>query len=542
MRNCEPEMPAQPAPIALESTADAAEPTTSEAEQDATCTPATAPSQPAATPSEGDAPSVDDYEISESAAPDAHATPMWRRLAPKLAFAIVVNGLGSLLVTAAWWVASPYIPFVKPTPNSVTITASASIGSTTDRPPAAALSFVVLPFINLTGDRRQDHVADGVTDSLTSDLSRALPGSFVVPRATAFTYRGRSVDVRQIGRELNVRYSLGGSILFEGEHVRVNTQLVDTAEGNQLWAERFDTDRRSILQVQDEIVGRVSRSVGLQVVDIEAKRRARERPGSSEAIDLIMRGKAVLNRPSSPPTMAEVRALFEQALNVQPTNVDGLAGIAATLVFEFVNGYYETGGDRRLRRAELLLDRALAIEPRHIWALKAKAALRRAQGRFDDAIAAAEAVIMENPGEPWAYKELGLSTMYLGRSQDALGWFAKAARIGPRDPGRWTWLDGRGHTLILLGQDDEAIQSLIGALDANPRSLGSYAFLAAAYALVGRPDEARMALANFDREHPGTRVSTFRSRSPVPLALTSPSYQWQLERLKEGLRRAGMPE
>jgi tetratricopeptide (TPR) repeat protein len=255
-----------------------------------------------------------------------------------------------------------------------------------------------------------------------------------------------------------------------------------------------------------------------------------------------MRGKAVLNRPSSPATMIEARDLFEQALRVQPTNVDGLAGVAATLVFEFLNGYYDTGGDRRLRRAGLLLDRALAIEPRHLWALKAKAALRRAQGRFDDAIAAAEAIIMENPGEPWAYKELGLSAMYLGRSQDALDWFAKAARIGPRDPGRWTWLDGRGHALILLGHDEEAIRSLIGALDANPKSLGSYAFLAAAFALVGRPDDARIALASFERQQPATRVSTFRARSPVPLALTSPSYQWQLERLKEGLRKAGMPE
>src|SRR4051794_31874225 len=100
--------------------------------------------------------------------------------------------------------------------------------------------------------------------------------------------------------------------------------------------------------------------------------------------------------------------------------------------------------------------------------LKAKAALRRAQGRFDDAIAAAEAVITENPGEPWAYKEIGLSNMYLGVPVMALDWFTKADRIGPRDPGRWTWLDGRGHALILLGRDEESIRSLMGALDANP--------------------------------------------------------------------------
>jgi adenylate cyclase len=339
-----------------------------------------------------------------------------------------------------------------------------------------------------------------------------------------------------------VRYLLEGSVLLEAERVRVNARLVETEQGNQLWAERFDAEHRSLLQVQDEIVGRVSRAIGLQVVDLEARRSLRERPTSAELTDLVMRGKAVLNRPASPATMTEARALFEQALQAQPTSVDALAGIASTQVFAFLNGYCETGGDERLRSAELLLDRATAIEPRHLMALKAKSALRRAQGKFDDAIATAEAVIAENPGEPWAYKEIGLSTLYLGRSEQALDWFAKADRIGPHDPGRWTWLDGRGHALILLGRDEEAIHSLIAALDANPRNRSSHAFLAAAYALIGRFDEARAALAAYEQRRPGTRVSTFRRLSPVPLALASPSYLQQHERLKAGLRSAGMPE
>jgi tetratricopeptide (TPR) repeat protein len=175
-------------------------------------------------------------------------------------------------------------------------------------------------------------------------------------------------------------------------------------------------------------------------------------------------------------------------------------------------------------------------------ALKANAALRRAQGRFDDAIVAAEAVIMENPGEPWAYKEIGLSTLYLGKPEQALEWFAKADRIGPRDPGRWTWLDGRGHALILLGRDEEAVRALIRALDANPKNHFSHAFLAAAYALLGRSEEARAALAAYLERRPGTRVSTFRTRSPVPLALTSPTYRQLRARLNEGLRKSGMPE
>jgi cytochrome c-type biogenesis protein CcmH/NrfG len=371
---------------------------------------------------------------------------------------------------------------------------------------------------------------------------RALPHIFVVSRETAFTYKGRAADARQIGRELEVRYLLEGSVVPEGERVRVNARLVATSDGSQLWAERFDAERTSILQVQDEIVGRVSRAIGLKVVDHEARRSLRERPSSAEVVDLIMRGKALLNLPSSSATMTQARELFEQALEVQPTSVDGLTGVAATLEFEFLNGYYDTGNDERLQRAELLLDRAVMIDPRHVMALKTKAALRRTQGKFDDAIAAAQAIIMDNPGEPWAYKEIGLSTLYLGRPEQALDWFAKADRIGPRDPGRWTWLDGRGHALILLGHDEEAIHALVAALDANPRNLSSHAFLAAAYALLDHADEARAELAAYLQGRPGARISTFRRLAPVPLVLASAQYRQQYERLKQGLRQAGMPE
>jgi tetratricopeptide (TPR) repeat protein len=278
------------------------------------------------------------------------------------------------------------------------------------------------------------------------------------------------------------------------------------------------------------------------MIDTEARRSEREKPKSPEAVDLIMRGKAIANRPTSRATMIQARDLFEQALNVEPDNPEALAGIATTYVFEALNGYHETGNEQRLHQADSLLTRALAIDPHQLMALKARAALLRAQGHFEDAIAAAEAVITENPGEPWAYKEIGLSTMYLGRAEPALGWFAKAEQFGPRDPGRWTWLDSRGHALILLGRDEEAIRYLRIALDANPNAVGTHAFLAAAYALIGRPDEARAALAQYDRSRPGQTVMNFRRVSPVPLRLTSPQYQQQYERLKDGLRKAGMPE
>jgi TolB-like protein/cytochrome c-type biogenesis protein CcmH/NrfG len=463
------------------------------------------------------------------------------RPARRNTFAAAGMALTVLTVAAAWWVlSSPWPVSLLHRKDAVALSSQGAPSADGLKTPVASIA--VLPFVNLSGDPKRDYLADGITDSLISDLAHALPGISIVSRDTAFTYKGRGADAREIGRELEVRYLLEGSVVLEQERVRVHTRLVETKEASQLWAERFDAELKSILQVQDEIVARVSRAIGLQVVDIEARRSWRERPNSPELIDLVLRGRAVLNLPSSPGTMIEARGLFEQALQVEPASVDGLAGVATTLVFEFLNSYYETGGDERLGRAQRLLNRALAIDPRHLMALKANAALRRAQGRFDDAIVTAEAVITENPGEPWAYKEIGLSTLYLGKPEQALEWFAKADRIGPRDPGRWTWLDGRAHALILLGRDEEAVRALISALHANPKNHFSHAFLAAAYALLGRPEEAHAALVAYLERRPGTRVSTFRTRSPVPLALTSPTYRQLRARLDEGLRKSGMPE
>jgi len=135
-----------------------------------------------------------------------------------------------------------------------------------------------------------------------------------------------------------------------------------------------------------------------------------------------------------------------------------------------------------------------------------------------------------------------LSSLYLGKPEQALDWFAKADRIGPRDPGRWTWLDGRGHAFVLLGRDEEAIRTLTSALDANPKNISPHSFLAAAYALLGRTEEARAALAAYLHRRPGTRVSTFRTQAPVPLALTNATYRQLFARVQDGLRKAGMPE
>jgi tetratricopeptide (TPR) repeat protein len=180
-----------------------------------------------------------------------------------------------------------------------------------------------------------------------------------------------------------------------------------------------------VLEVQNDIVGRLSRAIGLKMTEAEARRSERER-ASPEAHDLVLRGKALINRPTSKVTMGQARQLFVQALEIEGDDPEALAGIATTHIFEVLNGYHDTGNENRLDLADVLLKRVLGIDPHALIALKAKAALLRAQGLFDEAITAAETVIAENPGEPWAYKEIGLSSMYLGRIEQPLDWFGSS--------------------------------------------------------------------------------------------------------------------
>jgi TolB-like protein/Flp pilus assembly protein TadD len=454
--------------------------------------------------------------------------------------ALAAGAAATLVVAVSgglWWRADP---------GSLSVTeVLASLSWTSQAPRSVAtarLSIVVLPFANLTGDPQQDYFVDGITESLTTDLSRVLPGSFVVARGTAFTYKGKHVDPGEVGRDLKVRYVLLGSVMTDGDRVRANAQLIDGKAETELWAERFDTERKDVLDIQDRIVGRLSRAVGLRLVDIEATRSEQERPHNITAIDYVMRGQAVVNRPASRDTMIEGRSLFQKALEYDRDNADALAGVATTYVFEVLNSYYSAGRADRLRHAGALLQRALDLEPRHIVALKARAALLRAQGQFDDAIAASKVVIAQNPGEPWAYKEVGLSELYLGRFQEAMDWFENADGIGPRDPSRWIWLGAMGRVQFFLGNDVEAIRLLRLSAEANPKDVRAYVLLAAIYALSDRRDEAAEALANALRLKPDMTIDRFFDDWSVPLVATSAAYRNQHERFREGLRRAGMPD
>jgi adenylate cyclase len=246
-------------------------------------------------------------------------------VAPKMrsSLAPLVAGIAALLFVlagGAWWLLGAN----RQTP--VATKSQAPVASSVTTPPADArhLSIVVLPFANLSNDPTQDYFADGVTESLTTDLSR-LRGSFVIARNTAFTFKGKNVDAREIGKELGVRYVLEGSVQRDAGRVRVNVQLIDAETGTHVWADRFDKPAADLFEMQDEIVARLANQLGAELIAAEA-RRAQQAP-NPDSMDLYFQGLASLNRGINPANMAQARGSFERALALDPNNLDALLGI-----------------------------------------------------------------------------------------------------------------------------------------------------------------------------------------------------------------------
>ena len=401
------------------------------------------------------------------------------------------------------------------------------------------LSVVILPFLNLSGELSVDYLVDGIVDSLITDLSTWLPGSFVISRSTAFTYKGRSAPLRQVGAELNVRYVLEGSVLLDPDRVRVNVQLIDAETDKHLWAERFDKARSELLQVQDEIVARLSRSVGIQMVYSEARRIPSKHDW--DALDLTMQARALMSDIKRQGHAAAAIELFRQALVLNPDCVDAMVGIALARIYQVINLYRLDGRDTLLDEAEALISRSSELAPNQHSMLKARALLLRARGKFAEAILATEAMIARNPAEPTAYKEMGLNKLYLGATQEAVDWFRRADAVAPRDPERWTWLQGLGRALMQLGDAEGAVDALRQTLESNPDYLRGKAMLAAAEALAGDLAAARRHLAEYAAVEPLMTVQRFaEQRSSVPPEAVSPTYRKENERILDGLRRAGM--
>src|SRR5581483_12439992 len=222
---------------------------------------------------------------------------------------------------------------------------------------APRLSIVVLPFANFGNDPEQEYFVDGVTESLTTDLSR-ISGAFVIARNTAFTFKGKAVDVKKLGRELNVRYLLEGSVQRGGNRLRINVQLIDAETGNHLWAERFDKPVADLFDMQDEIVARLANVLDAQLVAAEARRA--ERSANPDCMDLVFQGRAWLNKGLTAESLVQARRFFEQAASIDPGNVEAMAGLG--MVDASVAAVLTTDDfSARCRAAEATLTKALSI-------------------------------------------------------------------------------------------------------------------------------------------------------------------------------------
>ena len=361
------------------------------------------------------------------------------------------------------------------------------LGGRTVKPAQAAhLSIVVLPFANLSGDPSQDYFADGVTENLTTALSR-LAGSFVIARNTAFTYKGRSVDAKEIGKELDVRYVLEGSVQGEQSRVRVNAQLVDAVNGNHLWAERFDKPVADLLDMQDEIVGRISNQLGVELIAAEA-RRAQSAP-SPDSMDLYFQGLAWYNKSPVLDTMTQARKFFERALQLDPNNVNAPLGTGQ--VDAWIGATLTDNRAERLASAEAILSGVLSSAPNsalaHFWmAVVLGQTGRPAQGLIED-----ERALALDPNLALARNHLGVIKLFLGRYWEVEADVREAMRLSPRDNRTFLFLAVIGAAKLSLGNDEAAVGWFRRSIDANPNYALARMELASALAHLGRLDEAR---------------------------------------------------
>jgi adenylate cyclase len=399
---------------------------------------------------------------------------------------------------------------------------------------AAHLSIVVLPFTNLSNDSNQDYLGDVLTDELTTSLSR-LPGSFVVSRTTAFSYRGKSMDVKQIGRELGVRYALEGSAQKSGTRVRVDAQLIDAGTGALLWADQFDANQADLLQMQDEIVTRLARTLQIELAAAEASRVARAHPENPDAEELALQCEAAYLRFGLVrKEMLPAYGLCERALVIDSRNVRALV-ILALRSLVLVNNMRSADPQADIRRGDELISRALTVDPNNYLAHYARSYLLAPQ-RPEEAIAEAEQSLALNPSFLPAYTSLWIANWTMGRLQKAEEYADAALRLGPHDTLAYVYVAEKGVGLFALSRYDEATSFFKRAIAANPEYAVAYMMLTASLALSHHDAEAVETLRRYlalPLDAPKT-IAQIKARQPF--------LRDYYDRLYEGLRKAGMQE
>jgi adenylate cyclase len=453
--------------------------------------------------------------------------PRRRRSIPWTVSAAALAAL--VLAVVAWW---GWLG----TRSSSTAPATAAAATTSiAQPTAPRLSIIVLPFSNLSNDPEQQYLADGISEDLTTDLSR-IAHMFVISRNTAFTYKDKPINTRQIGQELGVRYVLEGSVQRFSNRLRINAQLIAAETDAHLWAERFDRDMGDLFALQTDITRQIAIALNSELVSAEAARPT-EHP---DVLDYILRARAASNKVATPENFAQAIDLFEQALTLDPQSTEAQSLLALTLTSRVLAGMTHTRA-ADIARAEDLIGQALAASPGSTNAHMAKAQVLRAKGRCDEAIPELETVIASNRNSPNAHFALGACKLRTGSIDETIPLEEQAIRLGPRDPSVYNRYLVIGEVHLLQSRTDEAIVWLERARIGNPGSPWPHAYLASAYALKGEAERAEAELAEARRLLGGKDYSS--------IAAMRTRYR-QVEKIRAlyeatflaGLRKAGMPE
>jgi TolB-like protein/class 3 adenylate cyclase/Tfp pilus assembly protein PilF len=404
----------------------------------------------------------------------------------------------------------------------------------TEKPTPPRLSLVVSPFSNIGGEPEQEYFVGGVTESLTTDLSR-ISGAFVIGRSTAFTYKGKAVDLKHIGRDLNVRYVLEGSVQRGGNRMRVNVQLIEAETGAHLWAERFDKPLADLFDMQDEIVSRLANRRGQELARAEARRV--ESSANRNSMDHYFLGLALENKGQTAGLLGQARSQFDRAIDLDPDNVDALVG-RARVDLKFVGSWLSEDQHERLRSAEADLGRALKLGPENANAHTQLGLTRIYCNRAEQGVAECERALALDRNSAAAHAWIGLAKLYGGRNEEAEAHILEALRISPRDTQSGIWTGIVGAAKLTSGREEEAVVWLSRSIELNSSNPNFHLFLAAALARLGRVQDARKAARAGIELNPSFTIARFRSMA----FSDNPAYLAGRERLYEGLRLAGVRE
>ena len=388
-------------------------------------------------------------------------------------------------------------------------------------------SIAVLPFTNLSGDPEQEYFNDGITEDLTSDLSK-LSGLFVIARNSAFTYKGKPVKVQEVSRELGVRYVVEGSVRKMDDQVRIVAQLIDATTGYHLWSERYDRPLQDLFTLQDEIEHKIVTTLKLQLSLAEQGILTRKGTDNLEAYDSYLRGlESYLRRTKE--ANAQARQMCEKAIALDPQYAEAHALLGRTYLREWLWGWNQD--PRTLEQALALAQKSVSLDDSLPMAHRLLGYAYLWKKQHGEAIAEAKRALALDPNDSDGYETLGEILSFAGRPEETLGLVEQALRLNPRQPVSLLWLLGRAY--LLTGRYEEAIAVLKKTLMRNPNNFAAHFDLAIIYSKLGREEEARAEAAEMLRVSPGYSLERDRQNWP----LKDPAVA---ARFVESLRRAGL--